>query len=284
MRIGIDIGGTFTDLVRYDPERGTIETSKRPSTPGDPAEAVLAGLAGRVGRAGRAGQAGGRDAAGGSRLDEIVHGSTVATNALLERKGAATALITTRGFRDVLEIGRQDRPALYDLLGELPAPLVPRPWRFEVDERVDAHGRVLHALDPHEVANLIPVLQAEGIRSVAVSLLFSFLHPGHEETIARLVREAGLSASASCEILPEFREYERTSTTVVNAYVSPVMEGYLARMADALGGTSCGSCNRTAGASRLEWRGGTQCAASCRGRQEVWSVLRRPVKRPEWGG
>jgi N-methylhydantoinase A len=218
MRIGIDIGGTFTDFVRYDPGRGTIETAKRLSTPSDPAAAVLAGLGDEAGRR------------------ELVHGSTVATNALLERKGAPTALITTRGFRDVLHIGRQDRPALYDLLGGLPPPLVPRRWRFEVDERVDAHGDVLRPLDPDEVRRLIPLLQAEGVTSVAISLLFSFLHPAHEETIARLLREAGLSASASCEILPEFREYERASTTAVNAYVSPIMDRYLARLAAALGG------------------------------------------------
>jgi N-methylhydantoinase A len=218
VRIGIDIGGTFTDLVRYDPASGAVETSKRLSTPDDPSAAVLAGLGDEQGRR------------------EIVHGSTVATNALLEHKGASTALITTRGFRDVLQIGRQDRPALYDLLGDVPAALVPRRWRFEVDERVDSGGRVLKRLDPAEAQRLIPLLLEEGIDSVAVCLLFSFLHPAHEETIAAMLRAAGLSASASCEILPEFREYERTSTTVVNAYVSPVMDRYLTRLAAALAG------------------------------------------------
>ena len=249
MRIGVDIGGTFTDFVRFDPATGAVRTAKRLSTPADPAAAVLAGLAGETGR------------------PAIVHGSTVATNALLERTGAPTALITTRGFRDVLQIGRQDRPALYDLLGDLPPPLVPRRWRFEVDERVDAHGRVLRPLDPAEVGRLIPLLQAEGVTSVAVCLLFSFLHPAHEETIAALLRQAGLSASASCEILPEFREYERASTTVVNAYVSPVMDRYLARLGAALG----------AGELRImQSNGGSISAAEAR-RNAVRCILSGPA-------
>ena len=216
MRVGIDIGGTFTDFVLFDPQRQTVETFKRFSTPSDPAQSVLAGLE------------------GGQPPRDIVHGSTVATNALLERKGARTALVTTAGFRDLLQIGRQNRPSLYDLDADPPPPLVPQRWRLEVDERVDHQGHVLQPLDPDQVDSLIPFLQAEGIESVAVSLLFSFLHPAHEKILARQLRAAGLAVSASCDVLPEFREYERTSTTVVNAYVSPIMDRYLAHLEGAL--------------------------------------------------
>ncbi|RMF27253.1 MAG: hydantoinase/oxoprolinase family protein [Chloroflexi bacterium] len=218
MRIGIDIGGTFTDFVILHRDGEPVETFKLLSTPRDPAEAVLMGLDRLTVAQGR----------------RIVHGSTVATNALLERKGAPTALITTRGFRDVLKIGRQNRPALYDFFADPPPPLVPDPWRLEVDERVNHRGEVLRPLDPTEVEALIPYMQAEGITSVAVVLLFSFLHPEHERIIGEQLREAGFFVSLSSEILPEYREYERTSTTVVNAYVSPVMDRYLAHLEEAL--------------------------------------------------
>ncbi len=219
MRIGIDIGGTFTDFVLYDPDGQTIETFKLPSTPGNPAEAVMAGL-GRL-----------------DNLDrQIIHGSTVATNALLERKGAPTALVTTRGFADVLQIGRQNRPELYNLFSAPPPPLVPADYRMEVDERVDKNGEILTPLDPTQVKELIPILKAAGITSVAVCLLFSFLHPEHEQTIEKKLRQAGFFVSLSSEILPEFREYERTSTTVVNAYVSPIMDLYLGDLAANLNG------------------------------------------------
>ncbi|MBI3760348.1 MAG: hydantoinase/oxoprolinase family protein, partial [Chloroflexi bacterium] len=218
IRIGIDIGGTFTDFVVFHADSQTVETFKLPSTPRDPAEAVLAGL---------------------TRLSEssrrrIVHGSTVATNALLERKGAPTALIATRGFRDILQIGRQNRPALYDFFADPPPPLVPEGWRLEVDERIDHRGEVLQPLDPTQIDSLMPFLQAEGVTSVAVSLLFSFLRPEHEQAIAGRLREAGFFVSASHEVLPEFREYERTSTTAINAYVSPVIDRYLGRLEAAL--------------------------------------------------
>jgi N-methylhydantoinase A len=219
VRVGIDIGGTFTDLVTFDPQRGMIETFKRPSTPARPEEAVLQGLSDLE-----------------ARWHAIVHGSTVATNALLERKGAPTALVTTRGFRDLLRIGRQNRPALYDLLAAPPPSLVPEKWCLEMDERVDHRGRVLVPLDPAEIDALIPFLTAEGVTSVAVGFLFSFLHPAHEATVAKRLRAAGFFVSPSSEVLPEYREYERTSTTVVNAYVSPIMDGYLARLEKALPG------------------------------------------------
>ncbi len=221
LRIGVDIGGTFTDFVVYDPQTGDVSAFKLPSTPEDPAQAVLAGLDRLWGSA---------ESPLSGREFVLVHGSTVATNALLERKGAATALVTTEGFRDVLHIGRQNRPALYDLAAGPPAPLVPEQWRVQVEERMDPQGRILCPLDLEEVRNLLPVLRAGGISSVAVCFLFSFANPAHEAQAGALLREAGFTTSLSCEVAPEFREYERTSTTVVNAYVAPVMDSYLRRL------------------------------------------------------
>jgi N-methylhydantoinase A len=211
MRVGIDVGGTFTDFVLFDSRTGQISTHKILSTPDDPARAVLKGL---------------------GKLDtgenpELLHGSTVATNALLERKGARTALITTKGFRDVLAIGRQVRSALYDFFADRPEPLVPRELRFEVTERVDYRGEVIDQLNLDELPSLVQRLKEEDVSSVAVALLFSFLYRDHEEAITRELREAGFFVSPSSEILPEFREFERTSTTVINAYVAPIVETYL---------------------------------------------------------
>ncbi len=224
MRLGIDIGGTFTDFVLFDETAGEFQTYKLLSTPQDPAEAVLVQLSVIKERL----------AAGSFRLKtldlQIVHGSTVATNALLERKGAPTALIATAGFRDLLEIGRQNRPDIYDFFSRRPLPLVPSELRFEVDERVDHQGQPIIPLDPAELPLLVEQLRATNVVSVAVSLLFSFLYPHHENLIADQLRQAGFFVSPSNEILPEFREYERTSTTVINAYVSPIMNLYLARL------------------------------------------------------
>jgi N-methylhydantoinase A len=228
IRIGIDIGGTFTDFVIYNRAAGSLRTFKLPTTPLDPAKAVLDGLNNLFVIAGSA------VAGESAQRVRIVHGSTVATNALLERKGAPTALITTRGFRDILQIGRQNRPSLYDLSAEPPPPLVKRSWRLEVDERVDNVGQVLVPLDITQLDPLIDYLRAEGVTSVAISLLFSFLHPAHEQAIARRLYEAGFFVSSSHEVLPEYREYERTSTTVVNAYVSPILDKYIATLEKAL--------------------------------------------------
>ncbi len=220
MRIGIDTGGTFTDFVVYDPATGQLDTFKLLSTPQDPAAAILAGL--------------GRLQAAGPR--HIVHGSTVATNAVLERKGAKVALINTEGFRDLLHIGRQNRPSLYDFFADPPAPLVPRQHRLEVRERVAADGRVQVPLDEGALDALIAHCQRENIEAVAICLLFSFAHPAHEQAIAARFAAAGFNVSASHQILPEFREYERASTTVLNAYVSPVMSRYLTKLAASLPG------------------------------------------------
>ncbi|KAF0107952.1 MAG: N-methylhydantoinase A [Anaerolineaceae bacterium] len=226
LRIGIDIGGTFTDFVVYDPSTQRIRTFKLLSTPRDPAEAVLQGLK-RI-------QDESSSIVHGPQSITVIHGSTVATNALLERKGAPTALVTTRGFRDVLQIGRQNRPALYDFFADPLPPLVPSELRFEVNERVDHEGNILQALDDAEVDGIAEKLKTKNIKSVAVCLLFSFLRPEHEQRIGGKLRQAGYLVSLSSEIIPEYREYERTSTTVVNAYVSPVMDQYLTNLESGL--------------------------------------------------
>jgi len=212
--IGIDIGGTFTDFVVYASKDQTLRRFKILSTPSDPAEAVLKGLNQLPHQASR----------------HMVHGSTVATNAILEGKGARTALITTKGFRDVLLIGRQDRPELYDLFPSLPPPLVSREWSWEITERVDYAGNIVAPLQENELDAIIEKLKSQNIQSVAVSFLFSFVNPAHEQWVTNRLRAEGLFVTASSEILPEFREYERTSTTVVNAYVSPVLDAYLGRL------------------------------------------------------
>ncbi len=214
LRIGIDIGGTFTDFVVHNPEKGSISTFKLPSDPIHPARTVLQGLSNLI----------------HSQTVQIIHGSTVATNALLERKGSRTALIATKGFKDVIQIGRQNRPSLYDW-SVIPAPaLVPPELRFEVDERVDFQGNVLINLDASAIEDFYTYFEQNHVESIAVCLLFSFLHPQHEQIIANHLRQAGYFVSASTEILPEYREYERTSTTVVNAYVSPILDQYLSEL------------------------------------------------------
>ncbi len=214
--IGIDIGGTFTDIVVIN--NGSLRLFKVPSTPQAPAEGVITGLANLI-------QQG--DVVPG-QVRRIAHGSTIATNALLEGKWVKTALITTRGFRDVLEIGRQNRPCLYDLFFERSSPLVPRNLRFEVTERMDARREVLRSLDREEMERLIPRLHKNGVEAVAVVFLFSYLNPDHERK-ARDILASGLNVPVclSCDILPEFREYERTSTTVISAALQPVIGSYL---------------------------------------------------------
>ena len=215
-KLGVDTGGTFTDFVWLDPT-GQLRLHKQRSTPQDPSEAIWAGIIhNEIGE----------DTA-------VIHGSTVATNAILERRGAKTALITTAGFGDVLAIGRQNRPDLYALVPRKPAPLVPNQWRFEVAERVTAEGAILTPLDTADLDPIIAQLSADGIESVAICLLFAFLNPLHEQQIADVLRAhlPHLPLSLASEILPEYREYERTSTTVLNAYVAPLMSHYLAKLA-----------------------------------------------------
>jgi N-methylhydantoinase A len=218
IRIGIDIGGTFTDFVLYHSGSNHLFSFKLPSTPKNPATAVLEGLTAI------------RRKLPVNAIGRVVHGSTVATNALLERKGARTALVTTRGFKDLLEIGRQNRPALYDFFVNPPPSLVPDELRLEVDERISSEGQVLATIDPAQVEQLAATLSGLQAQSVAVCLLFSFLYPEHERIIGEKLRNAGFHVSLSSEILPEYREFERASTTTVNAYVAPVMDRYLAEL------------------------------------------------------
>ncbi|NPA33203.1 MAG: hydantoinase/oxoprolinase family protein, partial [Aquificae bacterium] len=214
--VGVDTGGTFTDFVYWDGEDWKV--LKLPSTPENPALAVLEGLE-RI-RKGRA-------------LD-VVHGSTVATNALLERKGARTAFITNKGFEDILEIGRQNREEIYELHYRKPKPLVGREHRFGVDCRLNNRGKVLKPLNEDEVLRIAKRLEEEGIESVAVCFLHSYANPEHEKRVGRILGKRKLFVSLSCEILPEFREYERASTTVINAYVSPKMGTYLSYLSSNL--------------------------------------------------
>lgn len=219
MRIGVDIGGTFTDLVLS--ENGQLTIHKLPSTPRQPAEGMLAGLRAMTG-----------DQL--TRLDRVAHGSTVATNAILERKGARTAFITTQGFRDLLFIGRQERPALYALQPQLPPPLIPRERCYEVPERLDHTGAVLLPLDLRALDAVLDDIAAQQVEAVAVCLLYSYVNPNHEQAIReRIVRRGLLDADAvalSCEVLPEFREYERASTVALEAYVRPVMSRYVSQL------------------------------------------------------
>jgi N-methylhydantoinase A len=217
--IGVDIGGTFTDIVVLD-EHGP-RLFKFPSTPRDPARGVLDALAELIERGEIAPCA----------IERIAHGSTVATNALLEGKWGKTALVTTRGFRDVLEIGRQNRPALYDLFFERPHPIVPRDLRFEVTERVDSRGNTVRPLVEPEVRRVCAEIRTRDVEAIAVCFLFSFLNPSHERRVGEiLAQELGLPVTLSSDLCPEFREYERASTTVVNAALRPVVGTYLSAL------------------------------------------------------
>jgi N-methylhydantoinase A len=218
IRVGVDTGGTFTDFVFETGNR--LQLFKLPSTPADPSTAIVAGL-NRI-----------AEHAGARLRDlEVVHGTTVGTNALLQRRGARTALITTTGFEDVLAIGRQARPELYNLDAVRPPELVPDTLRFGVRERVAASGEVLEALEDDQLQALVAELRAAQVESVAISLLFSFVHPEHETRIAAAVSALSIPLSVSHQILPEYREYERTSTVCINAYLQPLMGSYLKRLA-----------------------------------------------------
>jgi N-methylhydantoinase A len=221
IRIGIDTGGTFTDFVVA---RGSRLTAfKAPSTPHNPAEAILSGIAHIL-------------ADSETVPFEVVHGTTVATNALLERRGARTALITTEGFEDVIEIGRQARPDLYNLMVTRREPLVPRELRFGASERTGPDGSIIEALDEESLKNIVRLISNHQppVQSVALCLLFSFANPAHEQLIARALGPIGVPVSLSHRILPEYREYERTSTVVINAYLVPLMSRYLGALAEGL--------------------------------------------------
>ena len=221
IRLGIDTGGTFTDLLRLDDQGMTVHKVR--STPDDPARAIFTAV---------------EELAGDPAWIEMIHGSTVATNALLERKGARVALITTKGFEDVLEIGRQTRAELYNFMVKARRPLLPDGLIFSASERLNADGSVLEPLHESEVNRLVQALRAQSVDSVAVCLLHSYANPIHEDRLADALEEAGFAVSASHKILPEYREFERWSTTVVNAYVTPLMARYLTKLEDGMGGRS----------------------------------------------
>lgn len=221
MRLGIDVGGTFTDLTLIDDKLGAIHSTKTLTTPGNLADGVLTGIEKILGLA----EAAMPDVA------YVVHGTTIGTNALIERKGGRVGLITTAGFRDVLEIARIERPdaGLYDITVDLPQPLVPRYLRLEADERVGADGAVVRPLAENSVRAAAREFLAKGVEAVAVCLLFSFRNPAHEWRVRELLAEAlpGVPVTLSSEIAPEFREFERTSTAVLNAYLLPVTGRYV---------------------------------------------------------
>src|ERR1700736_6596191 len=226
-RVGVDIGGTFTDIVLLGSD-GTIHTKKISSNAGNYAQAIVDGLAEVFTETGLEGGA----------IEEIRHGTTVASNAILEHKGARVGLITTKGFRDVLEIRTLRMPKLYDLAWTKPAPLVERYLRQVVDERIDHRGQIDRALDPPDAERAVDALLAEKVEAIAVCLINSFTNPVHEamlkETILR--KAPGLPLSISFEVLPEIKEYERTSTTVINAYVMPIVATYLRALRKGLDG------------------------------------------------
>src|SRR5882757_7406075 len=265
IRVGIDTGGTFTDFVLIDGQE--ITSFKIPSTPGNPAAAIIEGLKqiastkpGRV-------------------ISEIVHGSTVATNALLERKGARTAFVTTTGFEDVLEIGRQARPQIYNLMVERPAPLVLTELRFGVDERVAADGKIVRELSPKSIRELIKQIQDARAESVAVCLLFSFANTTHEQMLSEELSKLGLPVSISSQILPEYREFERASTVTVNAYLAPLMAGYINHLGRYIAEHKTDSSDRSNEHSTLrimQSNGGTVSAATAAA-EPVRTILSGPA-------
>ena len=255
MRLGIDVGGTFTDLTLIDDKIGAIHSTKTLTTPGNLADGVLTGIEKILRLAGAA----------MPDIAYIVHGTTIGTNALIERKGCRVGLITTAGFRDVLEIARIERPdaGLYDITVDLPQPLVPRYLRLEAVERVGADGAVVRPLDENSVRAAARDFSEKGVEAVAVCLLFSFRNPAHERRTQELLAEAlpGIPVTLSSEIAPEFREFERTSTTVLNAYLLPVtgryVESLVGRLQSAYGRVDL---------RILQASGGSMTAQAARGR------------------
>jgi N-methylhydantoinase A len=225
-RIGVDSGGTFTDICLFEEASGRVEVWKVASTPHDPSHAIGEGAREGLGRVG----------ASSDTVSYFGHGTTVATNALIQHKGVPTGLITTDGFRDLLEIGRQKRPDLYDLEVDKPPVVVARDLRFQVPERILHDGQVETTLDEQAVRDTARALKGAGVKAVAICFLYSFVKPDHEARARRILGEEFPEAftCASHEIAPEFREFERMSTAVVNAYLGPVIQGYIRRLADRL--------------------------------------------------
>ncbi len=233
-RIGVDIGGTFTDGTLVDSTTGRVTTSKVLSTPSDPALGFISAVQKLLEM---------DDSIAPESIEHVVHATTVATNAIIEGKTAKTAFITTEGFRDMLEIARQIRPSLYDLQFEKPRPLVPRQLCFEVPERLDAKGQVVTPLDDLAVAEVVDRIAESGVEAVAVCLLHSYRNPDHEQRVGKALRARlpGVIISLSSDVVPEFREYLRASTTVINAAVSPIVSTYLASISEKLRATGISS-------------------------------------------
>jgi 5-oxoprolinase (ATP-hydrolysing) len=225
--VGVDIGGTFTDFVLLDEGSGDLRLHKKLTTPDDPARGAVEGLEELLEPAGIS----------LAECSTLVHGTTLVTNALIERRGVRTALLTTKGFRDILEMGREQRYDIYDLFLEYPEPLVPRRWRVEVDERMTRDGESLQAPDLQAVRGLLEGLLAEGVEAIAVCFLHSYRNPAHELAVSDAIRRdfPGVSVSVSSDVVPEIREFERTSTTVCNAYVQPLVDRYLGSLEEELG-------------------------------------------------
>src|SRR5215211_2088179 len=259
MLLGVDVGGTFTDAVVFDGSK--IHTAKSPSTPDDPSRGVLAAVEAALRRAD----------AEASDVEVFAHGMTVGTNALLTESGARTALIATDGFTDVLEVARQNRPELYRLCAPKRTPLVPPELRFAANERTGPDGEI-EPLAAGEADRLVAAVKESGAESVAICLLFSYLDPAHEHTLAESLRSElpDLHVSASCEVLPQFREYERASTTVIDAYLSPLLGRYLARLVE-----SGGELGLPA-PQIMKSSGGVAPAAEA-ARAGAWSVLSGPA-------
>ena len=229
-RVTVDTGGTFSDFVHLNEQTGEISIAKIPSTPDDPSRAILAGIEALLARV-----------TGADEIGYFCHGTTVGTNALLEGKGVRTGLLVTEGFRGIYPVGEQARPygtAIFDVMYDKPAPLVPARRTGEVKERIDFRGDVLRTLDEAALRDTVRELKAQNIESIAVCLLFSFLHPEHEARVRDIVLEEipGCSVSLSCEVLPQIREYYRLSTTVINAYLQPILARYIAQLDQRLSG------------------------------------------------
>jgi N-methylhydantoinase A len=253
LRVAIDTGGTFTDCVCL--EDGQLRVLKVFSTPADPSQAVLGGL---------------RQMGAGKNLN-VRHGTTVGTNAMLERTGARVAFITTAGFEDTIAIGRQTRARLYDWFAPVPVCLVPRELRFGVPERVSAEGEMLRAPTDEELSALVDQVRASGAQAVAISLLFSFANPKTERRVEEALRGLGIPVSASHRILPEFREYERASTTVVNAYLAPTMSSYLLQLEERI------AAQYEGGSMDVMQSSGGIVAARLAAREPVRTVLSGPA-------
>lgn len=268
IRIGVDTGGTFTDFIAVRGDE--IVSFKVPSTPDAPARAILSGLERALDEGSGAGDAPKRLSVG----FEVVHGTTVATNALLERKGARTALVVTAGFEDVIEIGRQARPDLYNLSVTRPDPLAPRDLRFGVAERVGPEGRVLEPLLSAEVERLAGKLRKARVESIAVSLLYSFANPEHERMIEEGLAGLGVPISVSHRILPEYREYERTSAVVINAWLAPRVGKYLR---DLTAGLEARFDARRMKGLRIMQSSGGSISAETAGSEPVRTILSGPA-------